>query len=149
MRKPGLTAIDVLRIAPAALRAGMPGAAAKLERAAAELREAEAFEERAAIMEFDGELSRAETERLALAADTLPDPARSRATAEQRAELVRLVNLVADHNGFTAEQRQEALDIALADHVAALECFRTLAAGIASTRPDSRSPQAACAGNVG
>ncbi len=37
--------------------------------------DAEAFEERAAIMEFDGGLSRAEAERLALAADTLPDPA--------------------------------------------------------------------------
>ena len=48
--------------------------------------------------------------------------------AECRAELVRLVNRVADHNAFTPEQRQEVLEIALADYVAALECFRDLVA---------------------
>ena len=44
------------------------------------------------------------------------------------AELTALVNLVADHHGFTLEDRQEALEIALADAVSALECFRALAA---------------------
>ncbi len=52
-----------------------------------------------------------------------------------QAELVRLVNRVADHHGFTAEQRQEALEIALADPTVALECFRVLAAGIFTPRP--------------
>jgi hypothetical protein len=53
----------------------------------------------------------------------------------QHAELTALVNRVADHHGFTAEQRQEALEIALADSAAALECFRILAAGISIPRP--------------
>ncbi len=64
------------------------------------------------------------------ATDTAPfDPAAC------RAELVRLVNRVGDHNGFTPEQRQEALDLALGDAQAALECFRTLAAGIPMPEP--------------
>jgi hypothetical protein len=50
------------------------------------------------------------------------------ATATDPAELRVLVNRVADYHGFTAEQRAEALQIALADQVAALECFRALAA---------------------
>ncbi len=58
----------------------------------AALREAEAFEERAAIMEFDGGLSRAEAERLALAADTLPDPA-----AEARRQ--RVLEMLAERPG--------------------------------------------------
>ena len=52
------------------------------------------------------------------------------AISEKKEELTALVNRVADHNGFTPEQRREALEIALADHVAALGCFRLLAAGI-------------------
>ena len=45
---------------------------------------------------------------------------------QQQAELVRLVNRVADHMGLALEYRAEALEIALADHVAALECYRGL-----------------------
>ena len=51
------------------------------------------------------------------------------------AELTALVDRVADHHGFTTEQRREALEIALADAVAALECFRVLTAGICTPRP--------------
>ena len=43
-------------------------------------------------------------------------------------ELSALVNRVASYNGFTPEQRKEALEIGLADLDAALECFRILAA---------------------
>ena len=43
------------------------------------------------------------------------------------AELVALVNLVADHHAFTPAQRAEARQIAQADQVAGLECFRSLA----------------------
>ncbi len=50
--------------------------------------------------------------------------------ALEQAELARLVNQVADYHGFTEQQRQEALEIALADAVAALDCFRALAARI-------------------
>src|SRR5687767_2118187 len=46
------------------------------------------------------------------------------------AELIALVYRVADYNAFTPLQRAEAVEIALADHVAALECFRKLAADI-------------------
>jgi|SRR5208282_600511 len=46
--------------------------------------------------------------------------------AAQQAELVRLVNQIADHHGFTAVQRQETLEIAIGDQIAALECFRSL-----------------------
>jgi hypothetical protein len=53
---------------------------------------------------------------------------------DDTAELRALVNRVADHHGFTTEQRREALEIALADSTAALECFRGLAAGV-SPRP--------------
>lgn len=52
-------------------------------------------------------------------------------------ELSRAVNRVADHHGFTDEQRQEALDMARADPIAALECFRTL---VASIPPDHTLP---------
>ena len=55
--------------------------------------------------------------------------------AECRAELVSLVNRVADHHGFTPEQRQEALEIALSDPTAALECFRALA--VSMSIPDA------------
>ena len=56
-------------------------------------------------------------------------------SSRRTAELTALVNLVADHHGFTTEQQQEALEIALADSTAALECFRGLAAGISTPRP--------------
>ena len=46
------------------------------------------------------------------------------------AELIALVDAVADFHGFNLEQRAEAKQIALADAVAALECFRDLAARI-------------------
>ncbi|MBI4190753.1 MAG: hypothetical protein HY525_09470 [Betaproteobacteria bacterium] len=44
------------------------------------------------------------------------------------AELIALVDAVADFHGFNPEQRAEAKQIALADLEAALECFRGLAA---------------------
>lgn len=43
------------------------------------------------------------------------------------AELRALVDLIADHHAFTPAQRAEAQQIAQADQVAALECFRSLA----------------------
>jgi len=46
----------------------------------------------------------------------------------REAELTALVDVVADFHGFTPAQRVEALEIALADQEAALECFRILAA---------------------
>jgi len=46
---------------------------------------------------------------------------------EQRAELRALVDAVAAFHGFTLEQTAEAQQIAEADHVTALECFRSLA----------------------
>ena len=50
------------------------------------------------------------------------------------AELRALVDAVAAFHGFTPDQTAEAQQIAEADHVAALECFRSLAErdGIAS-----------------
>jgi len=45
-------------------------------------------------------------------------------------ELRLLVNRVADYHGFTTEQRQGTLQIALADLQSVLECFRTLASQI-------------------
>ena len=44
------------------------------------------------------------------------------------AQLRALVDLVADHHAFTQTQRAEAHQIALADQVAALACFRSQAA---------------------
>ena len=44
------------------------------------------------------------------------------------ADLLRLVDLIADHHAFTTTQRAEAHQIAQADQVAALECFRSQAA---------------------
>ncbi len=55
--------------------------------------------------------------------------------ADQKAELVRLVNLVADYHEFTPEQRAEAIERAAGDAQAALECFRELAAGIPMPEP--------------
>ena len=49
---------------------------------------------------------------------------------EAQAELIKLVNRVSDFHGFTAEQRKEALEIALSDHERALICFRALVAEI-------------------
>ena len=46
----------------------------------------------------------------------------------QQAELRELVDAVAAFHGFTPEQTAEAQQIAAADHVAALECFRTMTA---------------------
>ena len=59
--------------------------------------------------------------------------------AERRAELTELVNRVASYNGFTPEQRQEAIEIGLGDLDAALECFRILAAKL--PKPDQRRGQ--------
>ena len=66
----------------------------------------------------------------------LPDAQRAdqdaRRTLEpaEFAELRALIDAVALFNGFTADQTAEARQIAEADAVAALECFRVLAAGI-------------------
>lgn len=51
-------------------------------------------------------------------------------STEQRAELQALVDVVATFHGFTPEQTAEAQQIAQADTLAALECFRELAAAI-------------------
>ena len=49
-----------------------------------------------------------------------------KALAAQQAELVRLVNRFADYAGFTAERRQDALQIALGDMrpMASLDLYR-------------------------
>ena len=56
----------------------------------------------------------------------LPDPA-------AETELRRLVNLVADANGFSPEDRREALEVALRDPERALQCFRLLYAECSGT----------------
>ena len=68
--------------------------------------------------------------RTSESATALPDErgARGAEVVTPKAELTALVNQVADYSGFTAEQRQEALEIALGDPTAAVECFRELAA---------------------
>ena len=53
-----------------------------------------------------------------------------RRPAAPEAELVALVNLIADHHAFTPADRSEALTIALSDAESALICFRALAAQI-------------------
>ena len=70
----------------------------------------------------------------------LPDQMRSAGhiqdrtvTLAERAELRALVDAVATFHGFTLEQTAEAQEIAQADAVAALECFRTLAGKIPAT----------------
>lgn len=69
----------------------------------------------------------------------VPAAARTIAPAERarlgdamapEAELIALVDTVADFHGFNPEQRVEARQIAVADPEAALECFRALAARI-------------------
>ena len=67
-------------------------------------------------------------------ATTPPKPCNNahdeRVASNHSAELVALVNLVADQNShepFTPEQRAEAIAKAIANPVAALECFRSLA----------------------
>ena len=62
------------------------------------------------------------------------EPRRQRVTPE--AELVALVNLVADAHGFSPEDRQEALTIALSDAASALICFRALVAQIPGRTAD-------------
>ena len=46
---------------------------------------------------------------------------------EHAAELLRLIDRVADAHGFTAEERAEAARNALSAQAAALECFQALA----------------------
>ena len=62
------------------------------------------------------------------------------ATTTETAELRVLVNRVADHHGFTPSDRQEALEIALADSTSALECFRALAARLPVARCRTARP---------
>jgi len=45
----------------------------------------------------------------------------------QEEELRRLVRLVSDHHGFSQEDYEEALEVALGDLVNALTCFTSLA----------------------
>lgn len=52
------------------------------------------------------------------------------------AELIALVDAVADFHGFNPEQRAEAKQIALADLEAALECFRAQVAKIPVKKVD-------------
>jgi hypothetical protein len=42
-------------------------------------------------------------------------------------ELRRLVRLVSDHHGFSQEDYEEALEVALRDPISALTCFASLA----------------------
>ena len=62
-----------------------------------------------------------------------------RQRAEPEAELIELVNLIADHHGFSPEDRAEALQIALADAESALECFRALVAQIPGRTADRQA----------
>lgn len=52
----------------------------------------------------------------------------------ERAELISLVRFIADFHGFTEEDHDEALAIALADFDNALVCFRALKQDALSTR---------------
>lgn len=62
--------------------------------------------------------------------EPLSDQARLGDGVAPEAELIALVDAVADFHGFSPEQRAEAKQIALADLDAALECFAILAARI-------------------
>lgn len=53
--------------------------------------------------------------------------ARRPATATEAAELRMLVRMVGEFYGFSADEHREALEVALADPVAALDCFRAVA----------------------
>jgi hypothetical protein len=79
------------------------------------------------------------------------DPARPGDAVAPEAELIALVDAVADFHGFNPEQRAEAKQIALADPEAALECFRDLAARIPNIEPttDDRITCNLCANLVG
>ncbi len=48
-------------------------------------------------------------------------------TLHREDELKRLVRLVSDHHGFSQEDYEEALEVALGDPVNALTCFASLA----------------------
>ncbi len=73
------------------------------------------------------------------------------ADIDAHAELLALVDAVADFHDFNPEQRAEAKEIALADLEAALECFRDLAARIPSIQPatDDRITCNRCVNLVG
>ena len=89
-------------------------------------------EPRAAITEPLLVLMRAHKGELLAA---LPDETtcpRATIASDQRAELRTLVDAVADFHGFTLEQTAEAQQIAQGDQVAALECFRSQAAKLAT-----------------
>lgn len=90
----------------------------------------------------------------------VPAPAPAIAPAERahlgdalvpEAELIALVDTVADFHGFNTEQRVEAKQVALADPEAALDCFRDLVAKIPGTRSttDDRITCNQCANLVG
>jgi hypothetical protein len=49
------------------------------------------------------------------------------AALHQEQELIRLVHLIADYHEFSAEDRSEALEVALGDQQQALICFTSLA----------------------
>jgi hypothetical protein len=55
-----------------------------------------------------------------------------------RLELINLVRFIADFHGFTAEEHDEALTIALADFDNALVCFRALKQDALSIGPSTR-----------
>ena len=65
--------------------------------------------------------------------------------------MIALVDAVADFHGFNPEQRAEAKQIALADPVAALECFRAQVAKIPGIQPttDDRITCSRCANLAG
>lgn len=116
----------------------------------------QAFEERAAIRECDGGLSREDAEQPpnVPAADPTLAPVQRAAPsldADAGVELLALVDAVADFHGFNPEQRVEAKQIALADLEAALECFRALVAKIPGIQPatDDRITCSQCANLAG
>jgi len=75
------------------------------------------------------------TSESATATDQAAEPRR-----RHLAELRHLIDQVADYNGFTPEDRAEALEIALSDPVSALECFRALAARLPKLQQPTHQP---------
>ena len=78
-----------------------------------------------------------DTPNVPAAAHTIAPAERARLVdiVTPEAELIALVDTVADFHGFNPEQRAEAKQIALADLEAALECYRAQVAKIPGIQP--------------
>ena len=88
-------------------------------------------EPKAAITNEARTLIRAQKEELIQALSSTATVRQQVATEAKAKELTRLVAVAAKVYAFTPTQRDEALQIALADPIAALDCFRAIAASAA------------------